>query len=494
MGFRTFSKTSSQIMGTAESASISKDYIRNSYSGGPAQSPPVAEDSKFDTMYFRNYGTNTFIETAKDRLSTFSLDVDTASYTVSKNYIMRGELPPTDAIRPEEFINYFDYSYPNPKETFGIYSEIAPSPFESNLHYLKVGIKSREIENRKDAILTFVVDVSGSMDMESRIGLAKKSLTFLVEQLREGDEIGIVKYNTDTELVLEHTSVQEKQKILDAIDSLMPGGSTNADAGLRLGYDQADKAFKPNKINRVILISDGVANVGQTNPDSIINQLKKYTDKGIYITAIGVGLGNYNDVLLEQIADKGDGNYYYINDFSEAKKVFSAQLSGTLQAVAKDAKIQVEFNPDVVAKYKLIGYENRVISDENFRNDSQDAGEIGAGHEVTALYEIELKNKNAKLGDVYLRYTVPETNSTKEINVQISNTNIKEDFGKASDRFKMAVSVARFAQILKLVQPPPSIVKVSEIVNSIEPIDDTEKDFRTVLANAKRLIEIKQGE
>ena len=485
---RSFAETSADI-----SKGSTQSYpSTNIASGMPATAQP--EQSQIDTMYFQNYGTNTFIDTSKDRLSTFALDVDTASYTVAKNYIMRGELPPTDAIRPEEFINYFDYQYPNPEEDFGIYTELSPSPFEENIHYLKIGIKSHEVENRKDAVLTFVVDVSGSMNRETRIGLVKKTMRFLVEQLREGDEVAIIKYQTTAEVVLEHTSIQDKQRILDAIDSLSPGGSTNAEAGLVLGYKQASLNLRQDATNRIVLLSDGVANVGNTGADSILNQLKSYKDQGISITAIGVGMGNYNDVLLEQIADKGDGNYYYINDFNEAKRVFQAQLTGTLETIAKDAKIQVDFNPDTVQKYRLIGYENRALDDESFRDDTKDAGELGAGHEVTAIYELELKSQTGSFGRIYLRYKDPDNDESEEISKDILSSDLKYSFDSSSSRFRLGVAVARFAQILKLTAPPPEIQKVSEIINSITLIDDTETDFKTVLSNAKRLIEIKQGE
>jgi Ca-activated chloride channel family protein len=241
------------------------------------------------------------------------------------------------------------------------------------------------------------------------------------------------------------------------------------------------------------LLSDGVANVGNTGADSILNQLENYKKQGITLTAIGVGMGNLNDALLEQLADKGDGNYYYINDFSEAKKVFSAQLTGTLQVIAKDAKIQVDFNPDAVEKYRLIGYENRAIADESFRDDSKDAGEIGMGHEVTAIYEVQLRSKTENLARVYMRYKNPENSIAKEIAQDITPSSIKNSFESGTSRFKMAISAARFAQILKLTSPPPSINKVIEIVNSIEQIDDAEKDFKIVLSNAKGLIEAKQG-
>ncbi|MBU0980776.1 MAG: von Willebrand factor type A domain-containing protein [Nanoarchaeota archaeon] len=453
-------------------------------SGKYASSSMIAEGAG-DAMYFQDYGTNAFVRTKDDRLSTFGLDVDTASYTVAKNFIMRGELPPPAAIRPEELINYFDYQYPDPMDKLGIYIEVAPSPFDEDIQMLRIGIKSRQDFRDKDAILTLVIDVSGSMNKENRLGLLKKSLRHLVEQLTSTDRVAIVKYNTQAVMVQDYTG--NKQLLLDAIDSLSAQGSTNAEAGLKLGYSQADKAFRADSINRVIMLSDGVANVGNTSADSILSQLITYKQKGITLTAIGVGMGNYNDVLLEQLADKGDGNYYYINEFDEAKRVFQEQLSGTLQVIARDAKVQVDFNPDVVKRYRLIGYANREIADDEFRTAS-DGGEIGAGHQVTAIYELELKGDAGNLGKVYLRFTDPDTDAEREIYSEIYPG--LGSFDAASDRFKMAVAVARFAQILKMSQPPPTIADVDRIVQSLEPLDDRETDFRDVIYNTKRLIEM----
>jgi Ca-activated chloride channel homolog len=493
---RQGNSVSSDSVGRTSTSSSTRSspssYDKKGGSTGSYNQPMVEEESAYQGMNFENYGTNVFVDTSKDTLSTFGLDVDTASYTIAKQYIMRGELPPTDSIRAEEFINYFDYDYSNPSDDFGIYSEMSSSPFEDDVKMLRVGIKSHEVENRKYAILTFVVDVSGSMNRENRIGLVKKSMKFLVEQLEEGDEIAIIKYNTNAQLVLDHTSVADKQKILDAIDTLTPGGSTNAEAGLLMGYKHASEVFNSELSNRVILLSDGVANVGKTGPDAILKEIEEYKAKGIGITTVGVGMGNYNDVLLEKLADKGDGNYYYINEFNEAKRVFKGQLAGTLQTVAKDAKIQIDFDPETVSYYRLVGYENRAIADEEFRDDEKDAGEIGVGHEVTAIYELKLTGKSGKIGRIYMRYKNPQTDLPKELSHDISGA--YTNFDSTSDNYKMAIAVSRYAQILKLSQPPPQIGMVYEIVNGIEETDETVDDFKIVLSNAKRLIEIKQGE
>jgi Ca-activated chloride channel homolog len=493
---RTFTGTSNMMekgnLGYADSARYPNigNYVPQG-SGGTYPSAVQDEDSGYGMMYFQDYGTNVFIDASKDPLSTFGLDVDTASYTISKNYIMRGELPPTDAIRPEEFINYFSYDYPDPSGSFGVHVDITKSPFEDNHHILRIGIKSKEIDRTKAAKLTFVVDVSGSMATENRLALVKKSMTYLVNQLEETDSVAIVKYDTSASLVLPHTSVDDRQMIIDAIETLSTGGSTNVAAGLSLGYEQAKNAYDDEKINRLMLLSDGVANTGTVSVEQIIAEMKSYKEMGISMTAIGVGMGNYNDVLMERLADESDGNYAYVNDFNEAKRIFSQQLTGTLQIAGKDAKVQVEFYTDAVKSYRLIGYENRDLADSDFRNDSADAGEIGAGFEATALYELELHKETGDIAKVTLRYKDPDTGDAKEITKKATGV---MSFVEADDGLKLAVSISRFAQILKLTAPPTSIGMVEDIVDSISEEGMTDPELLTVIGNAKRLIEIKQGE
>lgn len=447
------------------------------------------------TMIFMNYGTNIFEDPSNDALSTFSLDVDTGAYTISKNYIMNGKLPPTDAIRPEEFINYFDYNYQALESEFSITAEAAPSPFSDNpdTTLLRIGLKAREVEQRDPVKITFVIDVSGSMNTDNRIALLKKSLNFLVDELNEDDQIAIVKYNYASTKVLDFTPVSEKESIKSAIDSLIPGGGTNVEQGLTLGYQIASQDLNDEYINKVLLFSDGVANIGLTDPNSIAQKFDSYKQQGITFLAIGVGLGNYNDELMEQIADKADGQYAYINDFDEAQRVFSKNLMGTLVTVAKDAKIQVEFNEDVVSRYRLIGYENRQIADAAFRDDEQDAGEIGAGHEVTAIYELELKEPGT-LGTVSFRYKQPDSSTAEEYAVTLNEGIINDNFESASESFRFAVAVARFAQILKMTAPPPSISEANTILESINAKDVQEEDFRIVFSNTQRLIELKMEE
>ena len=355
--------------------------------------PPNGED--VDAMFFKTYGVNPFVDTEDDNLSTFAIDVDTGSYTVCRRYLQDGHLPPKEAVRVEEFVNYFNYDYPAPREdNFAVFFEAMPWQFgqqRKNTHLMRIGLKAMEIpdEYRKPAILTFVIDVSGSMNREDRLGLVKQSLKMLIDKLRPEDQIGIAVYGSRGREVLPHTGLENKQRILKAIRSLESEGSTNAEEGIRIGYDMAEEAFADGYINRVILCSDGVANVGNTGPEEIFKQIKSRADKGITLSALGFGMGNYNDVLMEQLGDKGNGYYAYIDTLDDAKRLFS-NLTGALQVVARDVKIQVDFNPDVVRSYRLIGYENRDVADVDFRNDQVDGGEIGAGHATTALYELKL--------------------------------------------------------------------------------------------------------
>ena len=413
----------------------------------PASQPPAAP---YEDMTFEDYGTHPFVTTEEDHLSTFAMDVDTGSYTMARSFIQNGDLPPQEAVRLEEFVNYFDLSYEPPKnDTFAIHVDAGPAPFgNEELKLVRIGIKGKEIESdeRKQANLTFVVDVSGSMDKDNRIGLVKRSLKILVNQLEPTDRIGIVVYGSTARTVLKPTSVEDEDAILDAIDGLQIEGATNAEAGLLEGYKMASKFYEKDAINRVILCSDGVANVGKTGPEDILDTIQDYAGRSIYLSTFGFGMDNYNDVLMEQLADKGNGTYAYIDDIDESKKVFREQLAGTLQTIAKDAKIQVDFDPDQVSQYRLLGYENRAIADEDFRNNRVDGGEIGAGHTVTALYEVQLKKSagNMLLGTVTIRYKdVDEKNRSKEISEKIR---LSEDL---SDETEFIASVAEFAEIMK---------------------------------------------
>jgi Ca-activated chloride channel homolog len=408
-------------------------------------------------MTFDNAGTNPFFDTEDDNLSTFAMDVDTASYTVARNYLIgRDILPPADAIRPEEFVNYFDAGYDSPAgdDAFAIYLDAAPAPYGYDNHYLmRVGIQGRYIapEDRDPVMLTFVIDISGSMDMENRLGLVKETLALLVDELREDDRVAIVVYSDDSRAVLEPTPASEKEAIMDAINALRPEGSTNAAEGIRLGYQVAQDNLREGENNRVIVLSDGVANVGITGPDGILELVAEGIDNGITLSTIGFGMGNYNDVLMEQIANDGNGNYYYVDNLRQARRVFVHNLTSTLQVIGFDAKIQVEFNPVVTDRYRLIGYENRAIADEDFRNDEVDAGEIGAGHSVTALYELALESDDADgvIATAYIRYQDADTEEVVEISRDITTADVLASMDEAPASFKLHAAVAEFAELLR---------------------------------------------
>ena len=407
-------------------------------------------------MFFQNYGVNPAIDTEDDHLSTFALDVDTGAYTIMRRYVNDGSLPPKDSVRVEEYVNYFEQAYPNPPkhQAFGIYIDGAPGPFGESERYqmLRIGIQGYSVpaEERKDSVLTFVIDVSGSMSQENRLELVKRSLELLVEQLRRSDQVSIVVYGTEARVVLEPTQGDQQDEILNAIYSLHPEGVTNAEAGLRLGYKLASRAFNPEGINRVILCSDGVANLGDTSADSIWEHVKRRAGEGITLTTVGFGMGNYNDVLMEQLADNGNGSYYYVDTLKEARRLFVENLTSTLQVIAMDAKIQVDFNPAVVARYRLVGFENRAVADQDFRNDKVDAGEIGAGHSVTALYEIKLQPEAVgKIGTVSMRWKDPDTQNVVELSQDFETREMAESFNQADPHFQWAVSVAEYAEVLR---------------------------------------------
>ncbi|MBN1260525.1 MAG: von Willebrand factor type A domain-containing protein, partial [Anaerolineae bacterium] len=424
--------------------------------GGPSTGgTDEPNDQPYGDVFFEDYGVNPRIDTEDDPLSTFAVDVDTGSYTVMRRFIRDGYLPPDESVRVEEYVNFFAQGYAAPSEAaFAIHLEGAPSPYAENYHLVRVGLQGYEIppEARDDVVLTFVIDVSGSMDMENRLGLVQDTLALLVEGLRPTDQVGLVVYGSKARVLLEHTPVGEADTLMHAIRQLRSEGSTNAEEGLRVAYRLAWEAFDPEAINRVILCSDGVANVGRTGHNSIWEQIADYAEEGIYLTTVGFGMGNFNDVLMEQLADNGDGFYAYVDDIKEAERVFVHDLTSTLQVIARDAKVQVAFYPDVVSRYRLIGYENREVADEDFRNDAVDAGEIGVGHSVTALYEVKLRAEappNAAALTVYLRWEDPDDGEVREINHTLARSEFAARFQEASPRFQLAVVVAEYAEILR---------------------------------------------
>ena len=457
----------------------------------PTPGEPIA------TTIVPDLDTNPFVDPAQDRLSTFALDVDTGSYTAARNYISAGTLPPASNVRPEEFLNYFRYDYPVPEESaFGIYIDSAPSPFSATgTQYVRVGIQGQRISDaqRKDAVLTFVIDISGSMSEPNRLPLVKQALRLLVNELRPTDQVAIVVYGSNASIVLDHTGVADKDAILNAIDGLQNEGSTNAEEGLRMGYELASKNFKEGAINRVILCSDGVANVGAVTPDGIRQAIRDYTKQGILLTTVGFGMGDYNDYLMEQLADDGDGSYAYVDTLASAKRIFVENLTGTLQVIAKDAKVQVDFNPAVVKRYRLVGYENRDVADIDFRNDAVDAGEIGAGHTVTVLYEVELSGE--AVGDaltVQMRYADPKTGAVTELTRPFKRDAFGQDFMLATPRFQLAVAAAGFAEQLRgsqfaLSQAPDAVLNIAQRIAPQLSKDADVQEFLEIVTRAGEL-------
>ncbi|MCW5807970.1 MAG: von Willebrand factor type A domain-containing protein [Deltaproteobacteria bacterium] len=358
----------------------------------PAGGDVTGQAGRPDTEAYKHLVDNPFKRTLDDPLSTFSIDVDTASYANVRRFLAQHQLPPPDAVRIEEMINYFTYSYPEPRagEPFSISTEVGPAPWNARHKLVRIGLQAPEIAAAKvpPRNLVFLVDTSGSMSSPDKLPLLVQSLGLLVDNLRPEDHVSIVVYAGSAGLVLPPTSGARKDDIRDALARLAAGGSTNGGAGIQLAYDTARGSFLPGGINRVILCSDGDYNVGTTSEGDLTRLIEKEREHGVFLTVLGFGTGNVKDATMEMLADKGNGNYAYIDSLFEARKVLVAQAGATLVTVAKDVKLQVELNPTAVAGYRLIGYENRVLAHQDFNDDGKDAGEIGAGHAVTALYEI----------------------------------------------------------------------------------------------------------
>jgi Ca-activated chloride channel family protein len=436
----------------------------------PVQTQPVDDNTEeYDII-----NDNIFQEALKNPLSTFSIDVDAASYSNVRRFINNGQRPPKDAVRIEEMINYFHYDYDQPKndDPFSITTETSVAPWNKKHKLVHIGLQGKKIstDNLPPSNLVFLIDVSGSMSDVNKLPLLKASFKMLVEQLRPQDHVAIVVYAGAAGLVLEPTSGDEKTKIVDALNNLQAGGSTAGGAGINLAYAVAKEHFKKEGNNRVILATDGDFNVGESSDASMERLIEEKRNDGIFLTVLGFGMGNYKDSKMETLADKGNGNYAYIDNITEAHKVFVNEFGGTLFTIAKDVKLQIEFNPAKVKAYRLIGYENRMLKSEDFNNDKKDAGEIGSGHTVTALYEIipvgveseffkidELKYQSAKvdpaasssneLMTVKFRYKKPQEDVSKLIVHPLVDNNVPLD--KTSSNFRWASSVAAFGMLLR---------------------------------------------
>jgi Ca-activated chloride channel homolog len=436
-----------------------------------------ADEEESNTEAYSNIVENGFKNVSDNPVSTFSIDVDAASYSNVRRFLNQGQLPPAGAVRTEEMINYFKYQYPQPtnKDPFSFNTEMSNCPWNKEHKLLLVGLqgKSMPTENLPASNLVFLIDVSGSMSDENKLPLVKASLKLLTDQLREKDKISMVVYAGNAGLVLPATSGAEKDKIKKAIDALESGGSTAGGAGIQLAYKTAQENFVKDGNNRVILCTDGDFNVGVSSDDDMVRLVEKERNSGVFLTTLGYGMGNYKDSKMQLMADKGNGNNFYIDNFSEAKKVLVNEFGGTLFTIAKDVKLQLEFNPEKVAGYRLIGYENRLLNKEDFNNDKKDAGELGSGHTVTALYEIipagvesdfledvePLKYQaaddndmgstkfNNELLTIKFRYKAPTKDKSDLITYTVKDETIS--FAKASDNFRFAAAVANFAMLLR---------------------------------------------
>jgi Ca-activated chloride channel family protein len=432
------------------------------------------QDQPSNTEEYDGINENIFHGALQNPLSTFSIDVDAASYSNMRRFINLGQRPPKDAVRIEEMVNYFDYDYPQPKndDPFSINTEISVAPWNPKHKLVHIGLQGNDIakENLPACNLVFLIDVSGSMSDENKLPLLKSSFKLLVAQLREQDRVAIVVYAGAAGLVLPSTSGTDKKKIIESLDNLQAGGSTAGGAGIQLAYQVAKENFRQGGNNRVILATDGDFNVGESSNGGMERLIEQKRDDGIFLTTLGFGMGNYKDSKMEILADKGNGNYMYIDSILEAQKALVNEFGGTLFTIAKDVKLQIEFNPAKVQAYRLIGYENRMLKSEDFNNDKKDAGELGSGHSVTALYEVipvgvesafyqidPLKYQANKLAPtakateeimtVKFRYKKPDGETSKLIVHPLQDQNI--DLAKTSDNFRWSAAVAAFGMILR---------------------------------------------
>ncbi len=460
------------------SISYHKRASNQSYAS-PAYSPEPGY-IQHNTEGYTAIDENGFKDVLHNPLSTFSIDVDRASYSNVRRFLNMGQLPPKDAVRIEEMINYFSYDYPEPegKHPFSVYTEISACPWNDAHQLLHVGLKGKSIDKSElpPSNLVFLIDVSGSMSDVNKLPLLKQAFRMLVNELRPEDRVAIVVYAGAAGLVLESTPGTEKAEILAALDKLQSGGSTAGGAGLKLAYKVAQENFAEEGNNRIILATDGDFNVGSSSNAEMERLIEEKREDGVFMTVLGFGMGNYKDDKMEIIADKGNGNYAYIDNIQEARKVFITEFGGTLFTIAKDVKFQMEFNPARVKGYRLVGYENRLLNDEDFNDDKKDAGEMGAGHTVTALYEIipagshesmksidplkyqanrgdekaveQVKaDPRAELMTVKLRYKQPDGNTSTKIEIPVKGKVL--DLDETSDNFRFSAAIAEFGLILR---------------------------------------------
>ncbi|MBK8996187.1 MAG: VWA domain-containing protein [Myxococcales bacterium] len=468
------------------------------------------EGRRFQREAYDSFQDNPFIRVATDPRSTFSVDVDTASYALIRRHLNDGQLPPKGAVRIEEMINYFSYAYPEPEgdRPFSVSSEVGAAPWAPQHRLLKLGLKGKHVApaDVPGTNLVFLIDTSGSMSDENKLPLLKRAFELLVQQLDDVDRVSIVAYAGSAGMVLGPTPGNDKRAILGALERLDAGGSTNGGQGIELAYKLASEGFVKGGVNRVILATDGDFNVGVTNQSDLVELVEDKAKSGVFLSVLGFGSGNYNDSTMEKLADKGNGNYAYVDTLNEAKKVLVEQATGTLLTIAKDVKIQIEFNPSEVSAFRLIGYENRVLSHQDFNDDRKDAGEIGADHTVTALYEIvpagrglaipgtdPLKYQTpgaptgaavkGELGTVKLRYKLPDASESQLLEVVVREGGVAE-----SSDFRFAAAVAQLGMLLR-DSPYKGSSSYSEVVRlaSSGELDERRRELLDLARKAEQL-------
>jgi len=507
-------------MSPAKPATSSASVPHGVAGGGWGKGKIAAKDGEAgNTEAYAHIAENEFVAVADDPRSTFSIDVDTASYSNVRRFLKDGQLPPADAVRIEELVNYFDYEYkaPSGKEPFSMTSEVSECPWNDDHLLVHVGLQGQEVDMSEVPArnLVFLLDVSGSMESPDKLPLVREGMAMLAENMRKQDRISIVVYAGASGVVLEPTN--DKAEILSAIQRLQAGGSTNGGAGIELAYKLAEQTFVKGGINRVILATDGDFNVGTTDEGSLVRLIEEKRESGVFLSVLGFGSGNLKDATMEKLADKGNGNYAYIDSASEARKVLVEEGGSTLVTIAKDVKIQVEFNPKEVASYRLVGYENRKLAHQDFNDDTKDAGEIGAGHSVTALYEVvpagakdgapkvdKLKYQDEKplsgaassgeLMTVKIRYKQPDGDKSDLTTFSITGDDRSLD--KTTADFRFAAAVAEFGMLLRdsKHKGDANWAEVAELAKgSSERSDEHRTEFLTLIDTAKRLTSAKRG-
>lgn len=482
-----------------------------SYGSGRSADTPVSRgslwgaaiDGALEQPAFEHPGVNGPTDPARDPVSTFAVDVDTGSYTIVRRALRAGSLPLTAAVRAEEMINYFDYGYTSPASTdahpFATHIDAAPSPYDDGHIIVRVAVQAKRLERaeRRPAHLVYLVDTSGSMRSYDKMGLVKTSLRLLTQSLRPDDTVALCTYAGNVREVLAPTKAAHEQKILDAIDGLDANGATAMASGIDLAYRLAERTLVPGDVNRVVILSDGDANVGASSHEELTKQIERYRKKGITLSTVGFGTGNYRDAMMERLADEGDGNYRYVDDAAQARRVFVDEVDGLLEVVARDVKVQVELDPRYVRSYRLIGYENRDVADDDFRDDEVDGGEIGAGHSVTALYDVVLhpvvfaSAGSAPWLDVRLRYKLPVgSEKATEVTYALSASDIAPTFDMTPTSFRMATAVAGLAEILR--ESPHakgwSLEEVEEVAHGVPAAQADRAELVELTAAARGLI------